>query len=429
MSLLLRQMRRQWRSNIWLVIELVIITVATWYITDLLAQCITPVAEPTGFDTEHVYSITCATASEEADVESELSTADELRELLTRLGRYPGVEAVSLASWGVQPFDESMMTTHTFDVDADSIGYSDENHRGPALRWGKVNDGFLRVFRVTGARGETPEALATLFTRGTVLLSDNFTAGVDTTRLSTPPDPYTLTGHRFTTPNENGLAHLRGIIKQVKRQRTERLSRTSLALLRLDETDDADLDEWNLKISIRVRPEADHGFAEGFKGALKTQFCVGTTYFSDIRPFERLRSERENNSINTIIRFVLFGLFLLVNIFLGLLGTFWYRTRTRVSEIALRKSFGATPGMVFRSLIAEGLILAGIGMAIAAILIAALIYCDVRLEATAIPLTVPYMVMIAIITIAAIMAVTVLGIWIPARKAMKIDPVTALHDE
>ena len=34
--------------------------------------------------------------------------------------------------------------------------------------------------------------------------------------------------------------------------------------------------------------------------------------------------------------------FLLLNIFLGLLGTFWFRTQQRRSEIALHKAHGAT---------------------------------------------------------------------------------------
>ena len=48
-------------------------------------------------------------------------------------------------------------------------------------------------------------------------------------------------------------------------------------------------------------------------------------------------------------------LFLLVNVFLGLIGTFWFRTRRRRSEIALRMTMGSTRGGVFRLLIGSGI--------------------------------------------------------------------------
>ena len=54
MNLLLKQMRRQWRPNLWLVIELVIISVVTWFIIDLLRQAYAPLTEPKGYDIEHV---------------------------------------------------------------------------------------------------------------------------------------------------------------------------------------------------------------------------------------------------------------------------------------------------------------------------------------------------------------------------------------
>lgn len=49
--------------------------------------------------------------------------------------------------------------------------------------------------------------------------------------------------------------------------------------------------------------------------------------------------------------------FLLLNIFLGLLGTFWFRTQQRRSEIALHKAHGASDMSIFVRLISEGLLL------------------------------------------------------------------------
>ena len=52
--------------------------------------------------------------------------------------------------------------------------------------------------------------------------------------------------------------------------------------------------------------------------------------------------------------------FLLLNNFLGLLGTFWFRTQQRRSEIALHKAHGATDRAIFSRLLSEGILLLAI---------------------------------------------------------------------
>ena len=47
----------------------------------------------------------------------------------------------------------------------------------------------------------------------------------------------------------------------------------------------------------------------------------------------------------------------MVNVFLGLIGTFWFRTRRRRNEIALRLAMGSTKKQIFCLLMGEGLLL------------------------------------------------------------------------
>ena len=125
------------------------------------------------------------------------------------------------------------------------------------------------------------------------------------------------------------------------------------------------------------------------------------------------------------------GLFLLANVFLGLLGTFWYRTRTRVSEIALRKTLGATNSSVFRPLMAEGFTLLGIAVVIAAIIVGVLVKLEIAnmqfygYEA----LDTHAVVVNAVASLLMLAAVIAIGIWIPARSAMKVDPAISLRSE
>ena len=54
---LFTQIRNEWRSNLWLALELLVVSVVMWYIIDLLYCRLATYLEPRGFDTEHCYLI------------------------------------------------------------------------------------------------------------------------------------------------------------------------------------------------------------------------------------------------------------------------------------------------------------------------------------------------------------------------------------
>lgn len=53
----------------------------------------------------------------------------------------------------------------------------------------------------------------------------------------------------------------------------------------------------------------------------------------------------------------LFAFFCLLNLFLGVLGSFWLMTRKRSEEMGIVRSFGFTPAAVRRQLMVEGAVL------------------------------------------------------------------------
>ena len=431
MNLLFKQMRRQWRPNLWLVLELVIISVVTWFITDLLRQAYAPLAEPTGYDISHVYSLKYGRGGQAAPGEEEMTKGEEMREIVSRLRRYPGVEAVGISLGGIEPYNGSMSSGGMVDLDGDSLYYGSYDYaKGHDLyiRWGNANPDFLKVFRITGARGETPEELAALLGGGPdrMLLSSNFVNTVDSGHPV--PDPYTLRGHRFGYMASG--CELAGIINQPRRNDTQSGERTCVGIRILDENNDKHIGSY-ADLAIRVRPEADKDFAETMRSQFKKQFRVGKTYLKDIVPFSRLQSDNNRQVSGYIFRMGSMVLFLLANVFLGLLGTFWYRTRTRVSEIALRKTLGATNSSVFRTLMAEGFTLLGIAVVIAAIIVGVLVKLEIAnmqfygyetLDTHAV-------VVNAVASLLMLAAVIAIGIWIPARSAMKVDPAISLRSE
>lgn len=50
---LFKQIRNEWRSNLWLCLELLIVSVVLWYIVDYFYVSKTLYSRPLGFDVEH----------------------------------------------------------------------------------------------------------------------------------------------------------------------------------------------------------------------------------------------------------------------------------------------------------------------------------------------------------------------------------------
>ena len=125
---------------------------------------------------------------------------------------------------------------------------------------------------------------------------------------------------------------------------------------------------------------------------------------------------------------LLLGIFALVALFLaavGLYGVVAYSVNQRTQEIGLRMAIGAEPGDVLRMVIGGGMKLATIGVVIGiagalalASLIASMLYGVTAFD------PVSY-----VVTATVLLVVAALACWIPARRAMRVDPLVALRQE
>ena len=125
---------------------------------------------------------------------------------------------------------------------------------------------------------------------------------------------------------------------------------------------------------------------------------------------------------------LLLGLFALVALFLaavGLYGVVAYTVTQRTQEIGLRMAIGAQRGDVLKMVVGGGMRLAIIGVVIgiAGALAAANVVASLLFEVT------PFDPASYIATAAVLLAVAALACYVPARRAMRVDPIIALRQE
>jgi putative ABC transport system permease protein len=136
--------------------------------------------------------------------------------------------------------------------------------------------------------------------------------------------------------------------------------------------------------------------------------------------FEQLAPERFNTSL-----LALFAVVALVLASVGTFGVVHYTVAQRTREIGIRMALGAQPWDVLRGVLGQGarMTLTGIAIGVAASLgLTRLISTMLFGVSTTDPLTFAAVV-------ALLLAVALIACWIPARKAMRVDPMVALRHE
>ena len=119
-----------------------------------------------------------------------------------------------------------------------------------------------------------------------------------------------------------------------------------------------------------------------------------------------------------------FGILGLVLAVVGIYGVISYATSQRINEIGIRMALGADSQAVLRMILGEGIIIVGAGLTIG--LVGALSAARVVRNFVAVSATDPltYLIVSATLTL-----VSLLACYSPARRATKVDPMTALRYE
>ena len=286
-----------------------------------------------------------------------------------------------------------------------------------------VTPDFVRVFRYQGTRGETPEQLAAMLEKGEFLASDNLYEqryGVKLTSL-VGKDGFHFgdTTHHF---------RLGAALQNVRYHDYEQGYASYSMVFNMNLLSEGWINDDN-ELCIRVKEGQDRNFIENLKADSEKLYRVGNLYISDVRSFQDLRRNFQQIYSNEM-RNYLFGMgFLLLNIFLGLLGTFWFRTQQRRKEIALHKALGSTDAGIFRRLLSEGFLLLLVVTPLALLIEVTLAYFELNSWRNGTTLEWDRLLCCALGCFVLIGSMIAVGISLPARKAMNIHPAVALHDE
>lgn len=400
-------------SNLLLVLGLTIASIIVWFIADYFYVMTALKNEPMGLDVRHCYNLQLEDIPfESPDYDrhhpaTDKAVSQDIATILKRIQQRKDVE-VACISTNATPY------THT--NSNLNISFRGVTFKGLLLR--VVSPEYAEVFKYRGANGQTPAQLAAALRRNEVLLSERLTSFYKLT-------PAAMTG-RTVSDATDGQLKVGGIFKDVK---YDEYTSSIYSEQMLKMKSDTSYTTWD-EISVRVRPECEKRFIDRIYKEADKAYRVGNIYINKVSSYETMRQTYLNNDYTIAFnRYYTSLVFILINVFLGLAGTFSYRTWKRRQETGLMKVLGATNCDIALRLFAEALLLLTVATGIAIV---------IELNLTHLKLNTAYgekylegqRFLLTVLISYAVMACTILlSVLLPVIRAIRIKPIDVLkHD-
>lgn len=399
-------MLNEWRSNIWIVIELVIVLLVLQLIFGMLYSIYSLRKPVLHADLDDIYVAWIDNLEEDCDgyvpYDSAHSAATDLEMLMTRLRSNPCVEKAGYGTSNSIPYQYNFWGT--------AVGLPGDEKRTAFVNVRGISPEMLEVMQIGGVRGETPGQLADIMRRGYTLLSEAEMPAADTPRAA---DFVGKDVEKKQDPPE--IRHVGAIAELMRRSDFEPTFYSTY--YEPIGPEDARL------IVLRLKPGMGHRFVESTNVA---DMHAGNMFATDFTSMSDLRDMCQMETTQTINGITVCALFVLVMIFLGFLGTFWFRTQQRVPEIAIRKVNGATDRDIYQRFFAEGLTLLGVAVVVAS---PVTVWIVRNLgDLMKMPVFENKLVVPVIYSIVVLGLLIIAGIYAPARRAASVNPAEALKD-
>lgn len=397
---ILKQLWNRRDSNIWICIELLLVSIFLWIlIHQFLLHC-RSFNRPMGFDITNTYLIQLSEQSRTSDKyitpeESGSNREEDLINILARIRLVEGVEELSVSSCA-RPYCPCNSS-----APVSAIHGKDTLTFFPYIRW--VSPEYFRVFRIKKADGQTIAGQSqklpyfvlsqNLADSLKISFNDSVSQGyprkypvevcTDIRYAETWPDIF----NAYSVTSERNLIGAKDICIRLKDGLTAQQQQTI----------------WE-KISAACR--------------------VNNFFLFYKEPYDKIRKEYISTLTDELKAEAWYAVFLIINMLMGIVGTFWLQTQQRRTEIGIRIVAGATKKSLFAQFIGEGILLLS-----SIFLLTIVIQLNLwHLEIISVDNWQSFVCDMLATWIVLAMTI-ILGIWYPARQAMKVNPADVLHEE
>ncbi len=405
------------KINIWILFELVLVFCILWFCVDYIYFFTKRYLEPTGYNVEHVYNINMGVKEEGhvlinngTDAQKD-SLVNIVWTIVDRIKKYPDIEYISLSSAAV-PYSGSFMSNKaSLDTMVDYIQFK------------SVSPDYFNVFKINLQQGQVESWSST----DNIVISgnkDNQFLKHDTKQIKS----------LVTGDNEN--KQVIGVAASSKRSEFDEHNPIVYTLLSTNDRETVYFD--GIEICVRVKAEADKNFIERFTKDMQEQIAMDPYFLSSVTSISDLRKDfmKWNKYDNNFKSIFSISSFLFINIFLAVVGTFWFRIQTRRNEIGLRVAVGSTRMNIKALFILETLFLLLLASLIATPICINIALADIlrdigvpSIDRGEEPIQISQYVINYLFTAFILITISISAVLYPSWRASRIQPAEALRDE
>ncbi len=365
MKQIINNLWSQRAQNVWLLAELVLVCFVAWKQLDPIAVRMYYKSLPKGFDCERLVvaqtSITDIRWFEGDNADRVLD--QKTRILKQKLQASDEVEQVCILSQLYGLLAPRNMFSHSVDNEGDLYAYGDDTVHVYENLYLK-NEHFFETYGIHAAEGSPSVEELSKLDHGIVISRSLAERLFGSAKAAIGKD---IT-HSFFIEEEWVTSYrICGVVEDVH------VSEISFdTWQRYVPTTDNPLRYVHSQLLIRLRPDVNvRRFVEEQNFRLR-QFATDGLAIVSFTPYEDLTTSK-NQFASPMLSYdfnlsVATALFFLINLCLGVIGTFWMQTKRRTEESGIMRAFGATRGRIMGMFLAEGFVLTTLSMIITSIL-------------------------------------------------------------
>lgn len=422
----------------WIFAELVIVTIILWVLIDVSSVYLyNKFVIPTGYDNDRLCQVDLNTYSKDDPMYNEEYTTEEaynenIERIMRKVKSFHGVENATYIFTGWQHLGGAAIQTYNIKSGnevIDSIIKPIE-----VLRFhGGTN--YFETYGIETCEGSpTPEELSKLnFAWNDAVITEDVAERFFGNENAVGKKLYFINSN-----NDTIWVPIKAVVKNIHHQSF----RSSCAVMFRPWTKPEAYDYCKLVIRVKDGVDIDE-FINDFDEFMNKELCIGNFYPQIVTSLNDIIKDSSETyiTINNIV--VILTIFFLINLCLGVVGTFWLQTRNRIQEMGVLRTFGASKRNIQAMILGEGFVLSSL-----AVVVGCLLYLQIALRTSFIGMELGSMydqglnvidnwmihfgehfMVISILCYVVITITVLVGVYIPARNISKVKPIDALRDE
>lgn len=429
-KLILKNLWSRRRRNGWLLAELILVAILSWYIFDPVMVVTYERHLPLGYDADRLCMVSVGMLPQEAPgYEPQAADSASLMQtylnLVDRARQHPDVEQATPVLSFVYP--GAMGTgTSSFIAEGDSVA-----HTALFIEF-LPHTHFFETYGFQSGKGSmSATQLSDLDNGDYYIMTEDLLEGMFRTHIYRNQRCWKVNG------TDTCYTAVKGTVKSCKYLSDKRP--VPIVFMPLQNPDIlSSLD--NMRIVVRLKEGVRmERFLHDFRPWILRQLRIGNLYARELQSYDEINAAREFSDSTVLYRRSLsIALFFLVNLCLGVIGTFWMQTRTRREEVGVMLSYGATPHRIRLLLLGEGTALTTLATFIGCFIYLQYAFSEgLNTGSSLMEAVTPSWVdnfglhffFVSLMVYVILLLVVWIGIYIPARRISSISPTEALRDE